>query len=100
MRRVVLVHSGMIVEGKLDRVGGKHVLLTTGRYGFRTYDVSEPANPDRGIQVLKLDSSTAAKSVSRVQAVRAPAAQADPYAPEPVSSLSSGALICPAFRAG
>ena len=37
--------SGMIVEGKLDRVGGKHVLLTTGRYGFRSYDVSDPAHP-------------------------------------------------------
>lgn len=35
----------MIVEGKLDRVQGKHVLLTTGRYGFRTYDVSDPAHP-------------------------------------------------------
>ena len=37
--------SGMIVEGKFDRVRGKHVLLTTGRYGFRTYDVSDPAHP-------------------------------------------------------
>jgi hypothetical protein len=47
--------SGMIVEGKLDRVGGKHVLLTTGRYGFRTYDVSDPAHP------VRLDSFQPAK---------------------------------------
>ena len=37
--------SNMIVEGKIDRVRGKDVLVTTGRYGFRTYDVSDPANP-------------------------------------------------------
>ena len=35
----------MIVEGKLDRVKGSQVLLTTGRYGFRSYDVSDPAHP-------------------------------------------------------
>jgi hypothetical protein len=37
--------SSMIVEGKLDRVGHRRVLVTTGRYGFRTYDVRDPANP-------------------------------------------------------
>src|SRR5688572_9208758 len=37
--------SSMIVEGKLDRVGHRKVLVTTGRYGFRTYDVRDPANP-------------------------------------------------------
>ena len=68
-------------------------LAWNGRYVY-LFDMN------RGIEVLKLDSSTAAKSVSRLQAVRAPAAQADPYAPQPASSLSSGALICPAFRAG
>ncbi len=37
--------SSMIVEGKFDRVRGDKVLVTTGRYGFRTYDVSDPADP-------------------------------------------------------
>src|ERR671924_721940 len=37
--------SSMIVEGKFDRVGGRDVLVTTGRYGFKTYDVSDPAAP-------------------------------------------------------
>ena len=37
--------SNMIVEGKFDRVRGDKVLVTTGRYGFRTYDVSDPADP-------------------------------------------------------
>ena len=37
--------SDMIVEGKFDRVRGDKVLVTTGRYGFRTYDVSDPADP-------------------------------------------------------
>jgi hypothetical protein len=37
--------SGQIVEGKFDRVGRDKVLVTTGRYGFRTYDVSDPGNP-------------------------------------------------------
>jgi hypothetical protein len=33
--------SAGIVEGKLDSVGGRSVLVTTGLYGFRTYDVSD-----------------------------------------------------------
>jgi hypothetical protein len=37
--------SSMIVEGKFDRVKGRDVLVTTGRYGFRTYDVSDPEQP-------------------------------------------------------
>src|SRR6188472_4476867 len=37
--------SSMIVEGKFDRVRGRDVLVTTGRYGFKTYDVSDPAQP-------------------------------------------------------
>src|SRR2546430_2251723 len=37
--------SSMIVEGKFDRVGGREVLVTTGRYGFKTYDVSDPTQP-------------------------------------------------------
>jgi len=34
-----------ITEGKFDRVNGKDVLVITGRFGFKTYDVSEPAEP-------------------------------------------------------
>jgi hypothetical protein len=37
--------SSMITEGKFDRVGNRRVLVTTGRYGFRTYDVSDPRDP-------------------------------------------------------
>jgi hypothetical protein len=34
-----------ITEGKFDKVNGKEVLVITGRFGFKTYDVSEPAEP-------------------------------------------------------
>jgi hypothetical protein len=37
--------SDKIVEGKFDNVGGRSVLLTTGRYGFRAYDVRDPRSP-------------------------------------------------------
>jgi hypothetical protein len=37
--------SDKIVEGKFDSIWGRDVLVTTGRYGFRTYDVSDPAQP-------------------------------------------------------
>jgi hypothetical protein len=53
---------------------------------------------NRGIEALALKSSTKAAAVSRLQTVRAPAAQADPYAPVPTGSLSNGALICPGFK--
>ncbi|HWM08213.1 MAG TPA: hypothetical protein VNO82_02685 [Solirubrobacteraceae bacterium] len=34
-----------ITEGKFDEVRGKKVLVITGRFGFKTYDVSNPENP-------------------------------------------------------
>jgi hypothetical protein len=34
-----------IVEGKFDQVKGKDVLVVTGRFGFKTYDVSDPRDP-------------------------------------------------------
>ena len=34
-----------ITEGKFDEVRGKDVLVITGRFGFKTYDVSDPAKP-------------------------------------------------------
>ncbi len=37
--------SSAIVEGKFDRVRGREVLVTTGTYGFKTYDVSDPTQP-------------------------------------------------------
>jgi hypothetical protein len=37
--------SARIVEGKFDTVGGLDVLLTTGRDGFKSYDVSDPTSP-------------------------------------------------------
>ena len=35
-----------ITEGKFDVVRGKKVLVVTGRFGFKTYDVSNPENPE------------------------------------------------------
>jgi hypothetical protein len=37
--------SSHIVEGKFDTVMGRDVLVTTGTYGFRTYDVRDAARP-------------------------------------------------------
>lgn len=34
-----------VVEGKVDRVRGKDVLVLTGRFGFKTLDVSDPDDP-------------------------------------------------------
>jgi hypothetical protein len=34
-----------VVEGKFDRVRGKEVLVLTGRFGFKTFDVTDPDNP-------------------------------------------------------
>jgi hypothetical protein len=34
-----------VVEGKFDRVRGIDVLVLTGRFGFKTLDVSDPTNP-------------------------------------------------------
>jgi hypothetical protein len=34
-----------ITEGKFDRVRNRDVLVITGRFGFRTLDVSDPENP-------------------------------------------------------
>ena len=38
-------NSAGIVEGKFDTVAGRDVLVTTGRYGFKIYDVADPAAP-------------------------------------------------------
>jgi hypothetical protein len=37
--------SAGVVEGKLDTVGGRSVLVTTGTYGFKTYDATDPGHP-------------------------------------------------------
>ena len=34
-----------ITEGKFDKVKGKDILVVTGRFGFKTYDVTDPAKP-------------------------------------------------------
>ena len=34
-----------LVEGKFDTVGGRDVLVTTGKFGFRIYDVTNPEQP-------------------------------------------------------
>ena len=34
-----------ITEGKFDRVRGTDVLVVSGRFGFKTYDVSDPKDP-------------------------------------------------------
>jgi hypothetical protein len=35
-----------VVEGKFDRVDGADILVLTGRFGFKTLDVSDPKNPE------------------------------------------------------
>jgi hypothetical protein len=35
----------LVVEGKFDEVRGKDILVLTGRFGFKTLDVSDPNNP-------------------------------------------------------
>ncbi len=35
-----------ITEGKFDRVRGDDILVITGRFGFKTYDVSDPEEPE------------------------------------------------------
>jgi hypothetical protein len=35
-----------ITEGKFDYVRGRKVLVITGRFGFKTYDVSDPEDPE------------------------------------------------------
>ncbi|HKF89941.1 MAG TPA: hypothetical protein VKC52_00515 [Acidimicrobiia bacterium] len=37
--------TGEVVEGKFDDVAGREVLVLTGRFGFKTFDVSDPADP-------------------------------------------------------
>src|SRR5687768_8545203 len=37
--------SAQIVEGKFDSVENRQILVTTGRFGFKTYDVSNPESP-------------------------------------------------------
>jgi hypothetical protein len=37
--------TGQVVEGKFDKVDGTPVLVLTGRFGFKTFDVSEPTEP-------------------------------------------------------
>jgi hypothetical protein len=34
-----------VVEGKFDEVRGRELLILTGRFGFKTLDVSDPTNP-------------------------------------------------------
>src|SRR4051812_19021816 len=34
-----------IVEGKVDTVGGRQVLLTTGTFGYKSYDLTHPRHP-------------------------------------------------------
>ncbi|HET8952889.1 MAG TPA: hypothetical protein VFN44_20365 [Solirubrobacteraceae bacterium] len=34
-----------ITEGKFDKVAGSEILIVTGRFGFKSYDVSDPSNP-------------------------------------------------------
>jgi hypothetical protein len=37
--------TAQVVEGKFDTVGDRRVLVLTGRFGFKTLDVSEPSEP-------------------------------------------------------
>ena len=53
---------------------------------------------DRGIEVLKLKSGTAAAAVSRLRSVAAPSVRRDRFAAVPVGGLERGALVCPEFK--
>jgi hypothetical protein len=37
--------TSQVVEGKFDRARGRDILIITGRFGFKTLDVSDPTNP-------------------------------------------------------
>ena len=37
--------TSQVVEGKFDQVRGRDILIITGRFGFKTLDVSDPTNP-------------------------------------------------------
>jgi hypothetical protein len=37
--------TSMVVEGKFDRARGRDLLIITGRFGFKTLDVSDPTSP-------------------------------------------------------
>ena len=37
--------TSQVVEGKFDRAQGRDILIITGRFGFKTLDVSDPSNP-------------------------------------------------------
>jgi hypothetical protein len=37
--------TSQVVEGKFDKVRGREVLILTGRFGFKTLDVSDPTSP-------------------------------------------------------
>ena len=38
--------TSMVVEGKFDRALGRDVLIVTGRFGFKTLDISDPTTPE------------------------------------------------------
>ena len=38
--------TSMVVEGKFDRAQGRDLLIITGRFGFKTLDVSDPTSPE------------------------------------------------------
>jgi hypothetical protein len=44
-----------ITEGKFDSVRGKDVMVITGRFGFKTYDVSDPTDPELLDEFLPAD---------------------------------------------
>ena len=37
--------TGQVVEGKFDKVRGRQILIITGRFGFKTLDVTDPTSP-------------------------------------------------------
>src|SRR5215470_687960 len=39
------VPGGGVVEGKFDQVGGRPVMIVTGTFGFRIYDLRDPDAP-------------------------------------------------------
>ena len=65
-------------------------LAWNGRYVY-LFDMN------RGIEVLRVKRGTAARAVSRLRSVAAPAVRRDPFASVPAGNAAGGTFICPAF---
>ena len=59
--------TGQVVEGKFDKAGGRELLILTGRFGFKTLDVSDPTNPVRARHASSRPRSSARTATGRTR---------------------------------